>query len=166
MIINLYYVGRIVKRQKRIDKLIILLRTLISFEIPFKIDIFGDGDFFIKRKLMSLSVDNFKVNFHGFKENWVDIISQDSIQIFLSDYEGCPLSLLEAYKNGKKNMISLANPGLTPYFSKNCLCDNIEHMAISIKNYSDVINYNDLSIFFDKKRFYNEVINFQKELNG
>lgn len=157
--INFYYVGRIVSRQKNFHKFYELINILISNNFEFCFTIFGKGDDILLNQLKKRSSNIFRIINHGYDNNWIKFIPENAIQIFLSDYEGCPLALLESYKNDKKNIAVINSPGLFHYVSNNCVFDNINQLANSLINNQDLYNYKDLSEFFDQERHTKEVIN-------
>lgn len=158
--IDLYFVGRFAVRQKRIDRLLELAKLLdnVNFEYRFKIfsEIDIDSDYF----------EDFKRNksfeFLGFKKDWVNFIDEKSIMIFVSDYEGCPLSILEAYNNNCKKIAILEIVGVNNYVSTNCICATIEIMAQKIISNENLQNSLDLSTYFNKQRFEDDVQSFYK----
>jgi hypothetical protein len=80
--------------------------------------------------------------------------------IFVTKYEGCPLSILEAYNYNLKNILMLQIPGIENYVSDNCIAKNIKEMADKLIAAEDLTNRKDLSTFFDSVRFNKEVMNF------
>ncbi len=94
------FCGRLVKEQKRVDRLPRLYRCLTDSGINFRFEIMGDGPglAWLKRKLQNQT----NVHFHGRLTGthyWRALNKWDAI-VFVSDYEGLPLSLLEALSLG------------------------------------------------------------------
>ncbi|OXB20757.1 hypothetical protein B0A80_17675 [Flavobacterium tructae] len=160
--INLYFVGRFIVRQKRIDRLLELSKLLDLDNCDYSFKIFSDVDF--NSNEYKEFENNKKFNFLGFKNNWVDYIDEKSIMIFVSDYEGCPLSILEAYKNNHKKIAILEMPGVENYVSENSICKSIEQMAEKINKNCDLENLLDLSSYFDKVRFARDVERLYKTI--
>lgn len=152
-----YYVGRIVERQKKFNLFFDLIKTLNETNLDICFKIFGDGDVELLSNIKSLGNEKTHIEYFGFKTNWVQHISEGAIQIFLSDYEGCPLALLEAYKNNNKFIAVLNSPGLYHYVSNNCIFSNIYEMAAAISQVHDFHNYIDLSEYFNDDRHTKEV---------
>lgn len=166
MMVNLYYIGRIVIRQKRIDKLITILQHFALQKTNLRLHIFGNGDPLLVEQIMNFQSELIEIVFYGFKKNWIDYIKNDWIQLFFSDYEGCPLSLIEAINAGKFYMVSVDSPGLKQYMSVNCVFDNLVNLANSLESNLDLQNHLDLSIFFDQARFSREVLIMDGILNA
>ncbi len=153
-------------RQKRIDKLITILQYFSIQKTSLRLNIFGSGDEYLIEKIKYFESELIEIVFHGFKKNWIDYVGADWIQLFFSDYEGCPLSLIEAIKAGKLYMVSVDSPGLTQYMSRNCVFDDLLKLANSLVSNRDLLNNRDLSIFFDRARFLQEVLNMEGILNA
>lgn len=153
--IDLYYVGRFVIRGKRIDKLLELSILLDKSNSDYRFNIFADVDF--NSTEYKLFENNKKFSFRGYKKDWVNYLSPNSIMIFVTEYEGCPLSILEAYQKGYKKIALLKIPGIENYVSENCISENVEEMAKKILNDSNAVNSIDLSTYYDELRFKQEV---------
>jgi glycosyltransferase involved in cell wall biosynthesis len=98
--IVLGYVGRVLKEQKRVDRLPRLCQTLDQQKIDYRFEILGDGD--ARPSLERFFRGNSRVVFHGRKEGesyWKILAGWDAV-IYVSDYEGLPISLLEALSLG------------------------------------------------------------------
>lgn len=156
--INLYYVGRFVIRGKRIDKLLELSKFLESKNLNYNFKIFADVDEYSEEYKMFEGNSNF--NFFGFKKNWTEFIDEDSIMVFVTEYEGCPLSILEAYKKNLKKIAVLEIPGINSYLSNNCIFKDVYHMSEAINNGLNLENTIELSTYFDEFRFNKEVNEF------
>ena len=92
--------GRVVKAQKRVDRLPRLCERLDRIGLDYRFEILGDGP--EKRWLEGQLSGNTKVRFHGRRsgdEYW-NILSNWDVIVFMSDYEGLPISLLEAFSLG------------------------------------------------------------------
>lgn len=158
--IKLYYVGRFVIRGKRIDKLLELSKFLQSNNINYNFKIFADVDVHSDEYKMFETNTNF--NFLGFKKNWTEFIDENSIMVFVTEYEGCPLSILEAYKKNYKKIAVLKIPGIESYLSNNCIFTDVSHMARAICNNLNFENTIDLSTYFDEIRFNKEIQDFYR----
>lgn len=148
--INFYFVGRAVFRQKRIDRFKEFALILNEKNIEFKIHFFS-RDLPDDMKF----VDN--IILHGYKKDWINYIASDYIMLLFSDYEGCPLCILEANKIGFKKAAVIEMPGINNYVSSNCIFNNVKDLAsCNFKKYN-FENTLDLSTYFDENRFNSEV---------
>lgn len=98
--IRLGFVGRIVREQKRVDRLPRLCELLKASGLPFQFEVLGEGpDLPWLRKQLSAEPN---VIFHGRKdgESYWETLGGWDVIIFVSDYEGLPISLLEALSAG------------------------------------------------------------------
>ena len=98
--IRLVYAGRVVEHQKKISRYIDLALELDSRSIDYVLDIVGDGDMVeqIETQLKSQIKDG-KVVIHGQMkhEEVMNVMNYSEVFLLLSDFEGMPMSLLEAY---------------------------------------------------------------------
>ncbi len=156
--VSLFYTGRISIRQKRFDLLIQLSELLSNTNGQYTLYVFGIGDNNLIKSLLKCQTKKFKIVFSGYVVDWLDTLPVGAIQIFTSDYEGCPLSLLEAYKNGFKKIIALDSPGVNKYLSRNCLFKDINDIRNALVENSDLDNHLDLNLYFDYNRFKAEVL--------
>jgi glycosyltransferase involved in cell wall biosynthesis len=94
------YCGRLAREQKRIDRLPILVEAMQKAGLHFRFEIMGDGpdEAWLRRQLQGR--DN--VCFHGRQDgqNYWRLLSRWDFIVFTSDYEGTPISLLEAASVG------------------------------------------------------------------
>ena len=128
MTFDFVYVGRIDVRQKRCDLLVDFFKLLLANEIECSLTIFGEGDEALERQLTSIGGD-----LMGFVEDWWKYLNKDSVFLSFSDYEGCPLALLEFYKHVGKKIIVLNRNGLKQYVSANCVYDTLDDMVAQVK---------------------------------
>ncbi len=101
--IRLVYTGRVVNDQKRVFRFVPLVKELESRGIPYHFTIVGEG--LDKSELMwrlDRSVSSGNVHFTGKlpKDDIDRILSRSHVFILTSDFEGLPLSLLEAISHG------------------------------------------------------------------
>ncbi len=94
------FCGRLVKTQKRVDRLKPVCDALDSLKVPFRLEILGSGQEspFLENQFRQRK----NVIFHGQRSGeayWQILASWDAI-LFVSDYEGLPISLLEAMSLG------------------------------------------------------------------
>ena len=94
------YSGRVESTQKRLDRLPAFLTQLDRLGLNYRMEILGDGNFThsLRNKLSS----NQRVVWHGFQSGpaYWDVMRNWKYILFLSDYEGLPVSLLEAISLG------------------------------------------------------------------
>ena len=153
--INFYFVGRALFRQKRIDRIIDFVKILNTNKINFKLHLFSKS---IPEDLKRL--DNIIV--HGYRNDWLNYITPDYIMLLFSDYEGCPLCILEANKAGFNKIAVIKMPGINNYVSSNCIFNNVGELArYDFKNYN-FENSLDLSTYFDEMRFNTEIEKFYR----
>ena len=103
--------GRLVKEQKRIDRLPRFVQVLDRARLNYRLELLGDGpdQFWLERQLTGHP----KVRFHGRRtgdEYWKIAASWDVI-LFTSDFEGLPLALLEAMSAGVLPVYPRINSG-------------------------------------------------------
>lgn len=161
--IDLYYVGRFVIRGKRIDKLLTLAKVLEANNIAYNFKIFAEVD--EQSEEYKMFSDNANFKFLGYKRDWVNYISEQDIMIFVTKYEGCPLSILEAYKKKYRKIAILRIPGIENYVSENCISDSVEQMADKLIKGQDLTNCLNLDTYFDVERFVSEVQAFYKKID-
>lgn len=98
--IRLGFVGRVVREQKRIDRLPVLCRKLDQAGVSFQFEVLGEGPDlpWLQRQFSNRT----NVLIHGRQEGdryWNVLRAWDAV-IFFSDYEGLPIALLEALSAG------------------------------------------------------------------
>ncbi len=96
------YCGRIVREQKRVDRLPPWIQLLQDAQIPFRLEILGAGQDRDWLESQLRPTASGQVVFLGRKsgpEYWSALARWDAI-VFVSDYEGTPLALLEAMAQG------------------------------------------------------------------
>src|SRR2546429_752794 len=112
------YVGRIVQEQKRVMDFVPLARELTHRQVPFQLEIIGDGPDRneLERRLKAAGVAE-HVEFTG----W---LSPDKVKtklgtldmfLLLSDYEGLPVALLEAMAHGVVPVVTRIESGNTQH---------------------------------------------------
>ena len=94
------FCGRLEVEQKRVDRLPELIARLDAAGLPYRFEFLGDGP---KRAWLETQLpDRMRFVFHGRKsgdEYWRILSGWDAI-LFISDYEGTPIALLEAMTAG------------------------------------------------------------------
>jgi len=94
------FAGRLESAQKRVERFIELSRRLASSTVPWRIEFVGDGT--LRPALEAALPDRQRHRFHGRLQGdayWRAIASWDAI-VFTSDFEGTPISLIEAITAG------------------------------------------------------------------
>ena len=88
-------------RMSRAKNQSMLLQAAANIKLPFALDIVGDGHLRpgLENQRKALNLDN-KVNFVGAVESVSEFFSSAGIFVLSSDYEGLPLSVLEAMSAG------------------------------------------------------------------
>jgi hypothetical protein len=156
MKLRFYYVGRAVDRQKRFDRVKGFINYLVEQEIDFSFKIFAE--------LSDGIILDQRVQCFGFLENWWNQIERDEILILFSDYEGCPLVLLEAVKNGLSNFCVYNFPGAQTYLSSNCIINDYRSIQWNCVISQDFKTSLSILAYFDKKRFIKEVYNLESKI--
>ncbi len=114
-LIKITYAGRMLQKQKRIFDIVEILRLLSNRSIPFEMTMVGEGkdkeEF--RNRCIEYGVDKF-INFTGALPNAevVKRFSENDIFILTSDYEGLPVSLLEAMSQGCIPIVSDIKSGI------------------------------------------------------
>jgi len=107
--IRIIYTGRIVHHQKRLFDLPLLLEELDALNTPYKITLAGDGSDRVElEEMLSTYIDCAKVRFAGrlSSSQIQEELSTSHIFLLISDFEGLPLSLLEAMSHGVVPVVS------------------------------------------------------------
>ena len=97
---RLGFCGRLAHEQKRVDRIPDLVARLEAARIDYRLEFLGDGP--ERPWLESRLPDRSRVLFHGRRsgtEYWNLLSSWDAL-LFVSDYEGTPIALLEAMAAG------------------------------------------------------------------
>lgn len=140
------YSGRLTTRQKRVDLLIDFCLSLNKKGVDFTLDIFGDGDHLIIKELQKIA----GVNVVGFKDRWLDDVDESHIFLLFSDYEGCPLSLLEFQKYIGGRVLARRANGIKQYLSNNCLFDTVSEAVDLVMKNSNFCNTLQLDYYFSE----------------
>jgi glycosyltransferase involved in cell wall biosynthesis len=110
--------GRIVKAQKRVDRFPALVECLDRTGVRFRLEFLGEGPDLprLQRRFKRRP----EVVFHGRRQGeayWRILHGWDFI-VFVSDYEGLPITLLEAMSAGVLPVYPRVNSGGDPYVSR------------------------------------------------
>jgi glycosyltransferase involved in cell wall biosynthesis len=94
------YCGRLVREQKRVERLPELIGHLSRLAIPYRFEVLGEGP---ERAWLEAQLpDRARHVFHGRKsgqEYW-EVLRAWDVMVFVSDYEGTPIGLLEGLAAG------------------------------------------------------------------
>lgn len=98
--IRLTYAGRMVRPQKRVQRYIELAKELDRRGVPYELIMIGDGDELpaLKRAAQALPQVTFKGRMT--RRDTLDAIAASDVFVLLSDFEGTPVSLIEALAVG------------------------------------------------------------------
>lgn len=117
--IKLVYTGRLVSEQKRVEKFAQLTAELDKLGIDYIFNIVGEGPMgdFLKEKFSK----NDRVVMHGrlSQDRLSEILQESHIFLLLSDYEGLPLSLLEALREGCVPVLNKIESGVSEIITSN-----------------------------------------------
>lgn len=110
--LRLIYVGRIIEEQKRVSRLVELARLLVEWKVNFEWVFAGSGPELDKTQaaLKDVSQVRFLGNVPNAKVG--ELLRAQDVMVLLSDYEGLPLSLLEAMGEGVVPVISDLQSGI------------------------------------------------------
>ncbi len=94
------YCGRLVREQKRVERIPELVRHLTRLGVDFRFEILGDGP--ERAALEAALPDRSRFVFHGRKsgDGYWDVLRSWDVMAFVSDFEGTPISLLEGLAAG------------------------------------------------------------------
>jgi len=121
--LKILYLGRVCKEQKRVHLFPKILNDLKNMNLNFIWTIAGDGDElnYLKKEMISASPGQL-VKFVGQVpyRNTPDIIKDNDVFLLTSDYEGLPLSLIEAMAYGLVPVVSDLPSGIREAVDSNC----------------------------------------------
>ena len=105
------YCGRLVREQKRVERLVELVAHLDSIGVRYRLELLGEGP---ERPALEASFpDRSRVLFHGRKSggDYWDVLRSWDVMVFTSDYEGTPIALLEGLAAGVLPLHPMLNCG-------------------------------------------------------
>ena len=93
------WIGRMQSEQKRVERLPGLAKALESAGIDFRLELLGDGP---RRAWLERQLPSGRTMFHGRKsgDDYSAVLSGWDFITSVSDYEGLPISMLEAFSAG------------------------------------------------------------------
>ena len=94
------FAGRLAFAQKRVDRFPELVRRLRETGLDFRLEFLGDGP--QERWLRQRFAGDPRVTFHGRQagDRYRDVLRRWDVVLYVSDYEGLPITLLEALACG------------------------------------------------------------------
>ena len=110
--LRLIYVGRIIEVQKRVSRLVELARRLAALSLPFRFTFAGSGPELDSTRAALRDLP--QVEFLGDVPNQriPELLKAHDVFVLLSDFEGLPLSLLEAMGEGVVPVVSDLESGI------------------------------------------------------
>ncbi|MCH6255239.1 glycosyltransferase family 4 protein [Puniceicoccaceae bacterium K14] len=148
---TLIYLGRLVREQKRIERLPVLVEELLRRKFDFRLLVVGDGK---EREFV-------KSEFKRLTENWgwedfqllgflnqtgvYDALAKSDISLLFSEYEGTPISVLEAISVGVHPVV----------MNMDCLCDGLAKESSEIVTQGDLIGMAQaiIDLWKDREKF-------------
>ncbi|HYE31707.1 MAG TPA: glycosyltransferase family 4 protein [Methylomirabilota bacterium] len=115
--IKIGFIGRIVREQKRVDRIPRFAAALAGTGIPATLEFLGEGP---EMSWLKSALHGHNASFHGLRSGddyWRILASWDFI-LFTSDYEGLPISLLEALSAGVLPLFPRINSGGDSYAAR------------------------------------------------
>lgn len=114
--LKLIFVGRLEHNQKGVLYIPKIVNLLVQENIPFELSIVGKGRDEVELKKKLRPFIGKEVHFYGMlnRSEVISKLQQSDIYVFLSHFEGCPNSLLEAMVSGCVP-VSWLIPGITDF---------------------------------------------------
>jgi len=136
--IKIIYTGRIIQFQKRILDFIQIVKLLKQENISFHLTIVGDGPEFNELKqLLRSDIDSGLVTLTGkiSRKEIFKLLKEQHIFALISDFEGLPMSLLEAMSHYCIPIVSNIQSGI-----QDILTDKMNSLIFPIGNYIEFVN--------------------------
>jgi glycosyltransferase involved in cell wall biosynthesis len=120
--LRVVYVGRVIETQKRISRLAALMRLLDARRVNVAFTIIGSGPDEATLKAAAADCRHVPITLLGNVPNHEvsALLSAQDVYVLLSDFEGLPLSLLEAMGNGVVPVVSDLPGGMQQVVSPDC----------------------------------------------
>lgn len=118
--LRLVYLGRLIEEQKRVSRLVELARLIEGRKLPVEFTLIGGGP---QEESLRREMSRFEwVRFTGPLPNTEvsSLLRSSDLYVLLSDYEGLPLSLLEAMGHGVVPLVSDLPSGLREAVGDDC----------------------------------------------
>lgn len=118
--LRVVYVGRIIEEQKRISRIIRLVTLCLESKLSADFTFIGTGPEFPTLERVFRGVPNVHL-VGGIANSQVpELLAKQDVMVLLSDYEGLPLSLLEAMALGVVPIVSNVAGGLADVVTSDC----------------------------------------------
>jgi glycosyltransferase involved in cell wall biosynthesis len=111
------WVGRMQTEQKRVERLPALVKALESAGIDFRFELLGDGP---RQPWLEQQLPSGRTIFHGRKsgDDYASVLRGWDFITSVSDYEGLPISMLEAFSAGVLPLCPAIGSGGDEYSAK------------------------------------------------
>ena len=111
------WVGRMQTEQKRVERLPALVKALESAGIDFRFELLGDGP---RQPWLEQQLPSSRTIFHGRKsgDDYASVLRGWDFITSVSDYEGLPISMLEAFSAGVLPLCPAIGSGGDEYSAK------------------------------------------------
>ncbi len=174
--IKIVYFGRIVEEQKRISRMVKIIKKLNSLNIDYKWTFIGDGSevMFLKTRLSKEIASNRVqlLNAMSVEEIKSYIYLQD-IYILTSDYEGLPLAILEAMgcgcipvvNNIRSGIPEVIEHGKTGYIVDDCNINTYVEYIKDLYENIDLRKSMSKSCYEYARKFFNTSVMARKYLS-
>ena len=106
------YVGRLSRRDKRVDRLLRIWSLVYESHPEWRLSIVGDGEDRENLEMMVAEMKLPRVEFCGFTSSPEEYYANSEILCLTSEFEGCPMVLLEAQSYGCATMAFDCSPGI------------------------------------------------------
>lgn len=118
--LRVVYLGRIIEEQKRISRVVELIDRSAKERLPIRFTIAGSGP--DERTVRTALSGRENVDWLGAVSNArvLEMLQEQDVTVLLSDYEGLPLSLLEAMGNGVVPLVSDLSSGIPQAVPHGC----------------------------------------------
>jgi glycosyltransferase involved in cell wall biosynthesis len=117
--LRLIYVGRVVECQKRVSRLVELARRLAAQALPFHFTFVGGGPELVATRAALANLPQVELLGDVPNQRVPELLRASDVFVLLSDFEGLPLSLLEAMGEGVVPVASDLESGI-----RNIITDN------------------------------------------
>ena len=111
------WVGRMQEEQKRVERLPALLKAFDAAQIEYRFELLGDGP---RETWLRQQLPSDRTVFHGRQsgDGYYDVLSGWDFITSVSDYEGLPISMLEAFSAGVLPLCPAIGSGGDEYAGK------------------------------------------------
>jgi glycosyltransferase involved in cell wall biosynthesis len=110
--VRIIYVGRMIECQKRVSRLVELAKNLAAQGVSFRFTFVGGGEDLEKTRLALADLKQVQILGDVPNQKVTDLLRSNDVFVLLSDFEGLPLSLLEAMGEGLVPVVSDLESGV------------------------------------------------------